>query len=98
MMTDIAVQTEAALARCYQASSLIDAGQPHPYLCSIAKVKATEMALQATLDCQQMFGGYGYFGSLPLEPMVRGVRVLTITGTTTQVQKNALAAHISGKR
>lgn len=98
MMADIAIQIEAARALCYQALSLIDAGNPNPYLCSIAKVQATEMALQATLDCQQMFGGYGYFGSLPLERMVRDVRMLTITGGTTQVQKNAIAAHIFGKR
>lgn len=98
MMADMAIQIEAARALCYQALALIDAGQPNPYLCSIAKVQATEMALQVTLDCQQMFGGYGYFGSLPLERMVRDVRMLTITGGTTQIQKNAIAAHLFGNR
>ena len=79
--------------------ALIDAGRPDAVLCSIAKVFATEMAQRVTLQCQQMFGGYGYFGSLPLERMVRDVRMLTLTGGTTQTQKNVIAAHIfDGRR
>ena len=45
----------------------------------------------------RMFGGYGYFGLLPLERMLRDVRMLTITGGTTQTQKNAIANHIFGR-
>lgn len=94
MMADMKVEIEAARALCYTALSLIDAGRPDPALSSIAKVKATEMAQKVTLDAQQMFGGYGYFGSLPLERMVRDVRMLTITGGTTQIHKNGIAAAV----
>ena len=76
--------------------ALVDAGRPDARLSSIAKVQATEMAQKVTLQCQQMFGGYGYFGALPLERMVRDVRMLTITGGTTQTQKNLIASHIFG--
>ena len=79
---------------CYRALSVIDAGKPDPCLSSVAKVHATEMAIKVTFNCQQMFGGYGYFGLLPLERMVRDVRMLTVTGGTTQTQKNAIANHI----
>jgi alkylation response protein AidB-like acyl-CoA dehydrogenase len=85
------VQIEAARSLCYTALSLIDRGQPDPTLSSIAKVQATEMAQRVTHDAMQMFGGYGYFGSLPLERMVRDVRMLTITGGTTQIHKNGIA-------
>lgn len=94
MMADMLIQIEAARCLCYRALAAIDAGKPDPSLCSIAKVYATEMAQKVTHDCQQMFGGYGYFGSLPLERMVRDVRMLTLTGGTTQTQKNAIANHI----
>jgi alkylation response protein AidB-like acyl-CoA dehydrogenase len=94
MMADMAIDIEAARLLCYQALSCFDAGKPDPYLSSIAKVQATEMAQRVTHQCQQMFGGYGYFGLLPLERMVRDVRMLTITGGTTQMQKNNIARHI----
>ena len=91
MMSDMKVQIEAARSLCYNALSLIDRGRPDPTLCSIAKVQSTEMAQRVTHDAMQMFGGYGYFGSLPLERMVRDVRMLTITGGTTQIHKNGIA-------
>jgi len=94
MMADMWIQIEAARYLCYSALAAIDAGQTDPCLSSVAKVQATEMAQQVVLNCQQMFGGYGYFGSLPLERMLRDVRMLTITGGTTQTQKNAIANHI----
>jgi alkylation response protein AidB-like acyl-CoA dehydrogenase len=94
MMADSLIEIEAARCLCYKALALIDAGKPDPQLCSIAKVFATEMAQRVTVQCQQMFGGYGYFGSLPLERMVRDVRMLTLTGGTTQTQKNVIAGHI----
>lgn len=91
MMSDMKVQIEAARSLCYTALTLIDRGQPDPTLSSIAKLQATEMAQRVTHDAMQMFGGYGYFGSLPLERMVRDVRMLTITGGTTQIHKNGIA-------
>jgi alkylation response protein AidB-like acyl-CoA dehydrogenase len=94
MMADMAIEIEAARLLCYQALSCFDAGKPDPYLSSIAKVQATEMAQRVTHQCQQMFGGYGYFGLMPLERMVRDVRMLTITGGTTQMQKNNIARAI----
>jgi len=94
MMADMLIQIEAARSLCYRALSLVDANKPDPCISSVAKVYATEMAQKVTHDCQQMFGGYGYFGSLPLERMVRDVRMLTITGGTTQAQKNVIANHI----
>ncbi|MBV1897601.1 MAG: acyl-CoA dehydrogenase family protein [Rhodobacteraceae bacterium] len=94
MMADMRIQIEAARAMCYNALQMIDNGRPDPVLCSIAKLQATEMAQKVTHDAMQMFGGYGYFGSLPLERMVRDVRMLTITGGTTQIHKNSIAAAI----
>ncbi len=98
MMADTLIEIEAARCLCYKALALIDAGKPDPALCSMAKVFATEMAQRVTLQCQQMFGGYGYFGLLPLERMVRDVRMLTLTGGTTQTQKNVIAGHIFSQK
>ena len=75
----------------YRALAAIYAGTPDVCLASVAKVHATNMAQKVTLQCQQMFGGYGYLGLLPLERMVRNVCMLAIAGGTTQTQKNAIA-------
>jgi alkylation response protein AidB-like acyl-CoA dehydrogenase len=69
----------------------IGAGTPDVCPASVAKVHATAMAQKVTLQCQQMFGGYGYLGVLRLERMVRDVCMLTVTGGTTQTQKNTIA-------
>ncbi len=94
MMAEMAIEIEAARLLCYQALSCIDSGDPNPYLASVAKVHATEMAQRVTYQCQQMFGGYGYFSLIPIERMVRDVRMLTIVGGTSQIQKSNIARHI----
>jgi len=87
MMADMLIEIEAARCLCYKALALVDAGRPDPCLSSIAKVQATEMAQKVTLQCQQMFGGYGYLRDYPIERFWRDLRVHRILEGTNEVMR-----------
>lgn len=59
--------------------------------CSMAKMKATELAKTVSDECLQMFGGYGWMAEFPVERAYRDSRVGTIVGGTTEIMKEILA-------
>ncbi len=67
-----------------------------PYMdeSSMAKAYTGHAAFEVTSDSLQMFGAYGYSQDLPLERMLRDVRMFQIGGGTTQAQINMLARSI----
>lgn len=58
--------------------------------CSMAKMKATELAKTVADECLQMFGGYGYMQEYPIERAYRDARVGTIVGGTTEIMKEII--------
>ncbi|HEY8504455.1 MAG TPA: acyl-CoA dehydrogenase family protein, partial [Gemmataceae bacterium] len=48
-------------------------------------------AFEVVSDCLQMFGARGYSRELPLERMLRDVRMFQIGGGTVQAQLNVIA-------
>lgn len=67
-----------------------------PYMdeASMAKAYTGHAALEVTSESLQMFGAYGYSQDLPLERMLRDVRMFQIGGGTTQAQLNMVARSI----
>jgi len=67
-----------------------------PYMdeASMAKAFTGHVALEVVSDSLQMFGAYGYSRELPLERMLRDVRMFQIGGGTTQAQLNMIARSI----
>ncbi|HEY5728832.1 MAG TPA: acyl-CoA dehydrogenase family protein, partial [Anaerolineales bacterium] len=61
---------------------------------SMAKAYTGHAALEVTSDSLQMFGAYGYSQDLPLERMMRDVRMFQIGGGTTQAQLNMIARSV----
>ncbi|UCH22491.1 MAG: acyl-CoA dehydrogenase family protein [Deltaproteobacteria bacterium] len=61
---------------------------------SMAKAYTGHAALEVTSESLQMFGAYGYSQDLPLERMLRDVRMFQIGGGTTQAQLNMVARSI----
>lgn len=55
-------------------------------LTPIAKAFLTDMAFNATIDCQQVFGGHGYIREWGMEQIVRDVRISQIYEGTNGVQ------------
>jgi acyl-CoA dehydrogenase len=60
---------------------------------SIAKMYATETALEVASDALQVAGGYGYTRLFPFEKIMRDIRLLMIYEGTSEVQRVILAGH-----
>ena len=63
---------------------------------SIAKAFTAHEAFHVVSDALQMFGAAGYSRDLPLERMLRDVRMFQIGGGTSQAQLNMIARGIFG--
>ena len=67
---------------------------PHMKEASMAKAFAGHETFQVVSDALQMFGAAGYSRDLPLERMLRDVRMFQIGGGTSQAQLNMIARSI----
>lgn len=93
-LADIATEIEAARMLVYQAASLKDAGIPYGKQASMAKLYATDVAMDVTTECIQLLGGYGYTREYPVERYFRDAKVTQIYEGTNQVQRVVIAKHI----
>jgi len=59
--------------------------------CSIAKLQASELAVQAVGQCLQLFGGYGFTEDYKIARLYREVRVGTIIGGTSEIMLEIIA-------
>ncbi|HEV2343314.1 MAG TPA: acyl-CoA dehydrogenase family protein [Actinocrinis sp.] len=87
LISDIAVDVDAARLLVWRVADLIDRGQPFARESSMAKLFASEAAIRAANNALQVFGGYGYIDEYPVSKLVRDARVMTLYEGTSQVQK-----------
>jgi len=71
-----------------------------PYMdeSSMAKAYTGHASFKVVSDSLQMFGAYGYSQDMPLERMLRDVRMFQIGGGTTQAQLNMIARSVFGRK
>jgi butyryl-CoA dehydrogenase len=96
MLTDIAVKTDAARMLAWRAGYLKDAGKPNTTETSIAKLYATEAAIECANTAIQVHGGSGYVDDYPVERYLRDVRVTTLYEGTSQIQKLIIGRALTG--
>jgi alkylation response protein AidB-like acyl-CoA dehydrogenase len=93
-IADMATHVEAARLLMWQAASLRDAGKEHKLESSMAKLFASEMAVQVCLDAIQIHGGYGYIKEYPVERFLRDSKLGTIGEGTSEVQRLVIAREL----
>src|ERR671933_381331 len=81
------VLTEAARGLVWRAGWLKDTGQPNTTETSMAKLYATEAAVECANKAIQVHGGSGYVDDYPVERYLRDARVTTLYEGTSQIQK-----------
>jgi alkylation response protein AidB-like acyl-CoA dehydrogenase len=99
MLADMQTQLTASRLMLYAAArSRGPRGSafPDPELAAQAKIFASEAAFKIVNDALQMFGARGYSQDLPLERMLRDVRMFTIGGGTAQVLRTLVASKTLG--
>lgn len=86
-VADMATHTEAARLLIYQAALLKDAGKPFDKEASIAKLFATEKAMEAAHQAIQIHGGYGIMSEYPVSRAFGDAKVLEIVEGTSEIQR-----------
>jgi butyryl-CoA dehydrogenase len=84
---DIAMWTDAARLLTYRAARLKDVGRPFKQEAAIAKLYASEAAVQATREATQVFGGYGFMDETLVSRHYRDAKVLEIGEGTSEIQR-----------
>ncbi len=87
-LSEMTTQLHAARLVLYQAAWLADQRRPCGRETSMAKLFATEAAKAIALECQTIFGAYGYVKGFDVERYVRDALLLPIIGGSTAIQKN----------
>jgi alkylation response protein AidB-like acyl-CoA dehydrogenase len=96
MLADMKVETDAARMLVYRAGWLKDSGKPSTTETSIAKLYATEAAVNCANTAIQVHGGSGYVDDHPVERYFRDVRVTTLYEGTSQIQKLIIGRSLTG--
>jgi alkylation response protein AidB-like acyl-CoA dehydrogenase len=92
LLADMATKIEAARALVHTAARAFDAGEENiGKLSAMAKVFATDVAMQVTTDAVQVFGGYGYMRDYPVEKYMRDAKITQIYEGTNQIQRLVIA-------
>jgi butyryl-CoA dehydrogenase len=94
MLSDMATEVMSARLLVQESSRLYDAKTPNQTLFSMAKLKATDVAMRVTTDAVQVLGGNGYTTDYHVERYMRDAKVLQIVEGTNQIQRVVIARNL----
>ena len=94
MLADMATKVQAARLLVYDAAAKKDRGERCDLEAGMAKLFASEMCAQVTLDAMRIHGGYGYIKDLPLERYYRDAPLMVIGEGTNEIQKLVIARNL----
>ncbi len=93
-LADIATELEAARWLTYRAAYLRDTGQPFLKEASMAKLKASRLAVSAASEAVQIHGGVGYMLETPVARFYCDAKVLEIGEGTNEIQHLVIAREL----
>jgi len=92
MLADMATKVEASRLLVYNVAEMIDRGEKNfSKYSSMAKLFASDAAMEVTNDAIQVLGGYGYITEYPAERMMRDAKITQIYEGTNQIQRLVIA-------
>ena len=97
MLADMGTKIEAARLLTMNAARLKDAGKRVDLEAGMAKLFASEMCGQVTLDAMRIHGGYGYTKDYPVERYYRDAPLMIIGEGTNEMQKLIIARRLIEK-
>jgi alkylation response protein AidB-like acyl-CoA dehydrogenase len=98
MLADMAAAVESSRATYLEAARRRDRGLPFQRQACIAKLIATDAAMQVTTDAVQVLGGAGYTKDFPVERYMREAKVPQIFEGTNQIQRMLIARELRKAR
>ncbi|WP_027003649.1 acyl-CoA dehydrogenase [Hugenholtzia roseola] len=86
-LADMATKIEAARLLCLKAAQLKDAKQDYALASAMAKLYASQVAMEVTTEAVQVHGGYGYVREFHVERLMRDAKITQIYEGTSEIQK-----------
>ena len=94
MLADAATRVEASRLLTWRAARIRDAGGPINAPSSMAKMFASDTAMQVTTDAVQIYGGAGYSRDNPVERLMRDAKGAQIYEGTNQIHRLIVAQQL----
>ena len=95
-LADMATEIAAADLLLSSACDMKERGEKVTLSGAMAKYYGSEVAVRASTDAVQIFGGYGYTKDFPVEKFYRDSKLCTIGEGTSEIQKLVIAREILG--
>jgi len=86
-LADMATEIEAARLLCLKAAQQKDNGENFDYASSMAKLYASKVAMDVTVEAVQVHGGYGFVKEYHVERLMRDAKITQIYEGTSEIQK-----------
>uniref|UniRef100_UPI003FEFE995 acyl-CoA dehydrogenase family protein n=1 Tax=Dysosmobacter welbionis TaxID=2093857 RepID=UPI003FEFE995 len=96
-IADMATKLRCARFLVYSAAELKEAHAPYGREAAMAKMYASDIALEVTNDALQIHGGAGFMKGMEVERAYRDAKITTIYEGTNEIQRVVIASHILGK-
>jgi alkylation response protein AidB-like acyl-CoA dehydrogenase len=94
-LAEMVTKVEAARALVYQVARYIDGGaKKFTKESAMAKLFASDVAMEVTVEAIQVLGGYGYMKDYPVEKMMRDAKITQIYEGTNEIQKLVIAGEL----
>jgi alkylation response protein AidB-like acyl-CoA dehydrogenase len=93
-LADMATSIQAARLLLRDAAEKMDRGERCDLEAGMAKLFASEMALQVTTEALRIHGGYGYTQDLPIERYYRDAPLMIVGEGTNEIQKLVIARQL----
>ncbi|MEQ8360844.1 MAG: acyl-CoA dehydrogenase [Cytophagales bacterium] len=93
-LADMATQIEAARLLCLKAAKLKDDHEDYATASAMAKLYASKVAMDTTVEAVQVHGGYGYVKEFHVERLMRDAKITQIYEGTSEIQKIVISRSI----
>ena len=96
-LADMATKLRCARFLIYSAAELKEQHAPYGMESAMAKMYASDIALEVTNDALQIHGGSGFLKGMEVERAYRDAKITTLYEGTNEIQRVVIASHILGK-
>lgn len=88
LLADLAAELAQAESWLWHVARMVDAGEEdYGVAASVAKLRASDLAMKVATECVQLHGGYGYIKDYRAERLMRDAKITQIWEGTNQVHR-----------
>lgn len=96
-LADMATKLRCARFLVYSAAEKKEAHEPYGMEAAMAKMYASDIALEVTNDAMQIYGGTGFLKGMEVERAYRDAKITTIYEGTNEIQRVVIASNLIGR-